>query len=258
MCFVDSHIHLSDSMYDEYFMLMVGIINNLKIRVYSVSEDLESSIKNLSIKKKHFVKSESFKAFVGIHPQYASVKLLESFNDFFLSNKERIDGVGEIGLDPTYTLTNASNTIEVQKTVFNQMLVIAEKNNMPVSIHSRRALKEILDTLTSYRLKRVVFHWYDGNKSLLRKINELGYYVSFGPYLLYSKDKKTLLVESDLSLLLLETDGPVPYRHCFNNVLTSPVFIISLINYVSIILKKNFKDVSEIFFKNSADFLNTE
>ena len=258
MCFVDSHIHLSDSAYDEYLMLMIGIINNLKIRVYSVSEDLESSVKNLNIKKKYFVNSESFKAFVGIHPQHASAKLLDSFNDFFLRNTEIIDGIGEIGLDPTYTTNNGSNTIESQRTVFSRMLSIAERNNKPVSIHSRRSLKEVLDILTSYRLKRVVFHWYDGNKSFLRKINEFGYYVSFGPYLLYSEDKKTLLTESDLSLLLLETDGPVSYRHCFNNSVTSPVFIISLLNFVSTVLKKNFNDVSEKIFRNSVAFLNTK
>ena len=258
MCFVDSHIHLSDSAYDGYLMLMVGIINNLKIRVFSVSEDLESSVKNLNIKKKHFVSSDSFKAFVGIHPQHASAKMLETFNDFFLRNTESVDGIGEIGLDPTYTTNNGSNSIESQRTVFSQMLSIAERNNKPVSIHSRRSLKEVLDILTSYRLKRVVFHWYDGNKSYLRKINEFGYYVSFGPYLLYSEDKKALLAESDLSLLLLETDGPVSYRHCFNNSVTSPVFIISLLNCVSNVLKKNFNDVSEKIFRNSVDFLNTK
>jgi TatD DNase family protein len=258
MCFVDSHIHLSDGAYDEHLMLINGIMTNLKIRVYSVSEDLESSVKNLNIKKKYFVNSESFKAFVGIHPQHASTELLESFNDFFLSDKESVDGIGEIGLDPTYTTNNDLNTIEVQRTVFNQMLSIAEKNDKPVSIHSRKSLKDVLDVLTSYRLKRVVFHWYDGNKSYLRKINEFGYYVSFGPYLLYSGDKKALLAESDLSLLLLETDGPVSYRHCFSNSVTSPVFIISLLNCVSTVLKKNFYDVSEKIFRNSVDFLNTK
>lgn len=163
---------------------------------------------------------------------------MESFNDFFLSDKESVDGIGEIGLDPTYTTNNDSNTIEAQRTVFNQMLSIAEKNDKPISIHSRRSLKDVLDILTSYRLKRVVFHWYDGNKSSLRKINEFGYYVSFGPYLLYSEDKKALLAESDLSLLLLETDGPVSYRHCFTDSVTSPVFIIACFIVFQLSLKK--------------------
>jgi TatD DNase family protein len=255
--FVDSHIHLSDNIYDEYLKLMIDIIYNLHIQIYSVSVDLESSVKNIIMKKRYFEDSELFKTFVGIHPEYASLQLLESFDNFFLLNKDNINGIGEIGLDPTYTHNNISNTFEIQKTVFNHMLFIAEKNDKPISIHSRRSLKEILEVLTSYRIKRVVFHWYDGSKSLLHKINELGYYVSFGPYLLYSEDKKILLSESDLSLLLLETDGPVYYKRCFENVMTSPAFIISIVNFVSIMLRKNFNDMTDIIYKNSYNFLNT-
>jgi TatD DNase family protein len=256
--FVDSHIHLSDKIYDENLKLIFDVMNNLNIQVCSVSVDLESSSKNIILKKKYFENSELFKTFVGIHPEYASLKHLETFNDFFLSNKENIAGIGEIGLDPTYIHNNGPNTFDIQKIIFNHMLDIAEKNGKPVSIHSRRSLKDILQVLTTYRIKRVSFHWYDGNKSFLRKINESGYYVSFGPYLLYSEDKKTLLKESDISLLLMETDGPVYYKRCFENVLTSPAFIISLINSASIILKKNFNELANIIFKNSFNFLNAK
>jgi TatD DNase family protein len=256
--FVDSHIHLSDEIYDEYLKLMIDIIYNLKIQVYSVSVDLESSAKNIDIKQKYFLNSELFKTFVGIHPEYATLNRLEPFNDFLLSNIENIDGIGEIGLDPTYLHNNGSDTIDIQKTVFNQMLNIAEKNSKPVSIHSRRSLKEVLDTLTSYQIKKVVFHWYDGSKNFLQKINDLGYYVSFGPYLLYSEDKKMLLTETDPSLLLLETDGPVPYKRCFENVITSPAFIISIINFVSTLLRKKFGDMMEIAFRNSINFLSNK
>jgi TatD DNase family protein len=136
------------------------------------------------------------------------------------------------------------------------MLSLAEKNCKPVSLHSRRSLKETLDVLTSYRLKKVAFHWFDGNKKLLKKINDLGFYASFGPYLLNSKDKQVLLEKTDLSLLLLETDGPVGYRNCFQDTLTSPFFIISLVNFASLILKKKFEDLSETFFSNSINFLD--
>ena len=258
MYFVDSHIHLSDKIYDEYLKLMICIIYNLKIQVYSVSVNLESSIKNIDIKKNFFLHSNLFKILTGIHPEYANLGILEPFNDFFLTNKDIIDGIGEVGLDPTYAINNSFNTFEIQKAVFTHMLDMAEKYSKPVSIHSRRSVKDVLEILTTYKLKKVVFHWYDGSKKFLRKINESGYYVSFGPYLLYSEDKKILLKESDLSLLLLETDGPVPYKRCFENVITSPAFIVSLNNFASIVLKKNFDELKEILFKNSIDFLNTQ
>ncbi len=256
MQFVDTHIHFSDDLYNEYLPVLINVIHNLEIQVYSVAMDLESSAKNIDIKKKYFESSDLFKTFIGIHPEHASLQILDSFNDFFLLHDKNIHGIGEIGLDPTYTLSNPLNTIEVQRIVFNNMLSIAEKNDKPISIHSRRALEEILNILTTYRIKKIVFHWFEGSKKLLHKINDLGYYVSFGPYLLYSNDKKTLLTESDLSLLMLETDGPVRYKRCFEGILTFPTFIPSLVNYASIILKKSFYELSSTLCKNSNTFLN--
>jgi TatD DNase family protein len=255
--FVDTHIHLSDKLYEKYLDVIINGIKNSNLQAFSVSVDLPSSIRNTIIKKKFFLNSSSFKSFVGIHPENAYAESLDDFQNFFDSNAKQIDGIGEIGLDPTYTVYNSSNGSETQKTVFTNMLSLAEKHGKPVSLHSRRSLKEILDVLTSYRLKKVAFHWFDGNKTLLRKINDLGFYASFGPYLLYSKDKQVLLEKTDLSLLLLETDGPVGFRNCFQDSLTSPFFIISLVNFASFILKKAFDDLSETIFNNSTNFLET-
>lgn len=223
-----------------------------------MSENLNSSIKNIYIKKTLFQNSDLFKAFVGIHPQNVNnIQNLDSFDSFFSSNLDSIDGVGEIGLDPTYALPDDDAPhLENQKIVFNHMLTIAERSGKPISIHSRKSLKQILEILPSFEIKSAVFHWYDGSKKILKKINELGFFVSFGPYLLYSKDKQMLLKESDKNLLLLETDGPVNYRYCFNGVLTSPSLIVSLINFASNILKISFEDLTEIINDNSKHFIN--
>jgi TatD DNase family protein len=257
MYYVDSHIHFSDNAYDKYIKLIVDIMINLNIQVYSVSVDVDSSAKNIEIKKKYFKDHKLYKPFIGIHPQFASMQTLEPFNDLYISNKNDVTGIGEIGLDPTYTMDNTLNGLDAQKIVFNKMLEIAEENCMPVSLHSRRSLGEVLEIISSYNLKNAVFHWFDGSKKFLRKIQDMGYYVSFGPYLLYSEDKLVLLKECDLSLLLLETDGPVPYRRCFENVVTSPIFVISLINFISIVLKEDFNHICDIIYRNSCNYIGS-
>lgn len=257
MYFVDSHIHFSDSAYQGFQEILVNMMRNLNIQIYSMSVDLHTSIDTIKIKKNYFVDSDLYKTFVGIHPEKVNFNLIDPFTEFFFTNIDNIDGIGEIGLDPTYTLYNKSNTHQVQALIFNEMLNLAEKTNKPVSIHSRRSLKEILEVLPSYKIKGLVFHWYDGSKKLLKKINDMGYYVSFGPYLLYSKDKQVLLSETDTSLLLLETDGPVSYKYCFEGVLTSSCIIISLINFVTIKLKKNFNEMSQLIYENSVKFMNS-
>jgi TatD DNase family protein len=222
-----------------------------------VSEDYNSSLEALSLKEKFFKDSDLLRVFVGIHPQFAAVSSdLRLFECLFQSKHDFIAGIGEIGLDPTYTNLDPSNIPEKQKIVFEKMLSLAETNNKPVSLHSRRSVNEILEILPSYKIRNAVFHWYDGNKSNLKRINDRGYFVSFGPYLLYSNDKHTLLKESDINLILIETDGPVKYKNCFDGVLTSPSLVVTIVYFASILLKKSFEELSEILYENSTRFVN--
>src|SRR5690606_39238918 len=120
----------------------------------------------------------------------------------------------EIGLDPTYNNIELKNSVESQKFIFHRMLKLAEQNQKPISIHSRKSVEEIIEVLPSYKIKSAVFHWYEGSKKNLKKINDLNFFVSFGPYILYNKEKRNMLREVDIDLVLLETDGPVRYKKC--------------------------------------------
>lgn len=257
MHYVDSHIHLSDKQYQNYHNIIFNYIRQANVQSICVSEDFYSSVEALSFKERFFKNSELFRVFVGIHPQFATVHSdMRFFEALFQSKLDYIDGIGEIGLDPTYTKLEPDNTLERQKSILEEMLYLAEKNNKPVSLHSRRSVNEILEILPSYKIRSAVFHYYDGNKSNLKRINDKGYFVSFGPYLLYSSDKQTLLTEADIDLILVETDGPVKYKHCFDGVLTSPALVISVVYSASVLLKKSFDDLSEILYENSTRFLN--
>ena len=232
-------------------------MHQANVQSICVSEDFNSSVEALSLKEKFFKDSDLFRVFVGIHPQFAAVSSnLQLFEGLLQSKLDFIAGIGEIGIDPTYTNLDPDNTPEKQKIVFEKMLYLAETNDKPVSIHSRRSVNEILEILPSYKIKNAVFHWYDGNKSNLKRINDMGYFVSFGPYLLYSNDKHTLLKESDTSLILIETDGPVKYKNCFDGALTSPSLVVSIVYFASVLLKKSFEELSEILYDNSTRFVS--
>lgn len=221
-----------------------------------VSEDFNSSVEALSLKEKFFKDSNLLKVFVGIHPQFAAVSAnLRLFEGLFQSKLDFIAGIGEIGLDPTYANLDPDTTLGIQKIVFEKMLHLAEMYDKPVSLHSRRSVNDILEILPSYKIRNAVFHWYDGNKSNLKRINDKGYFVSFGPYLLYSNDKHTLLKESDINLILIETDGPVKYKNCFDGALTSPSLVVTVVYFASVLLKKSFDELSEILYDNSTRFL---
>lgn len=116
------------------------------------------------------------------------------------------DGIGEIGMDQSY-----GTDIALQRRALESQLVIAERRNEPVSIHSRGATGLVLSILSSYRLGGVLLHWFDGPESDLELAVQRGYYIGAGPPVIYNKRIRRNLMAHQYGLLLLETDAPVFY-----------------------------------------------
>ena len=173
--------------------------------------------------------------------------------DLIRKNYETITGVGEIGLDRTYI--DSEDEWKVQKDVFSKQLSLAEKFNKPVSIHSRKTLPDIFEILPSYKIPGILLHWFDGNKSQLKTAMDNQYFVSYGPLLVYANDKQVLLTKTDPSRLLVETDGPVKFSHCFEYKTTEMMFVPSVIFCASKILHMSYESLLAQIEDNSKKFL---
>jgi len=101
----------------------------------------------------------------------------------------------------------------------------------------------------------MVLHWFDGNKQQLTKAMDLGFFVSFGPLMVYAKDKQVLLSKTEINRILVETDGPVKFSRCFSLKSAQVSFIPSIIFCASKVLRKSYDEFSTILEKNSNDFL---
>ena len=165
----------------------------------------------------------------------------------------KISGIGEIGLDPTYT-KNEKDT-KRQKIVFETLLELAEKLKKPVSIHSRKSLDDVLETMKSYKTNHALLHWFDGNKKQLRYAMEMGFFVSYGPVTVYANDKQSLLSKTDHSKILVETDGPVRFSRCFESKSGQLGFIPSVVFCASKILDKSFEDMMSLLEGNTKSYL---
>ena len=169
-------------------------------------------------------------------------------------NNAKISGIGEIGLDTTYT--NSDEEFKKQQEVFKTQLSLAEKFAKPVSIHSRKTLDEILEILPSYKVPSVLLHWFDGSKKQMQKAMDLQCYVSFGPVMVYSQDKQVLLSKANKDRILVETDGPVRFSRCFGYKEAQVSFIPSVIFSASKVLGVTYNELSEILEQNSKSYLD--
>jgi len=245
----DVHIHLSDDEFSKDIPFILKCMDKLRIRACCVSVDLKSSEKTLELGQK----SNLILPFVGVHPENASSNDLGSVVKLIEENSKYISGIGEIGLDKTYVsdLVGLKN----QELVFHKMLSIAEKLEKPVSIHSRATLDEILTILPSYSISGILLHWFAGSKKQLKTAMERDYFVSYGPAMVYAKDKQVLLLETNAERILVETDGPVKFSRCFGFKVGQIAFLPSVVFCAAKVFHMLYEDMAYQIEQNCKHYL---
>lgn len=223
------------------------MMEKMKIKACCVSSDYENSLKTLNLADKNNLVFP----FVGIHPE-ASPDQIEKIVSLIEEKKDKIAGIGEIGLDPTYV---EGGDLSGQIKTFENLLSIAENQSMPVSIHSRKSLDRVLETLSSFNLTKVLLHWFDGNKKQLKRTLDRGYFVSYGPVMVYANDKQSLLSKTEPDKILVETDGPVRFSGCFRFKTAQVSFIPSVVFCASKILQMDYDELSSVLENNTKQFL---
>ena len=128
------------------------------------------------------------------------IKLL----DEQLSN-EKVIAVGEIGLDYYWVKDNK----ETQKELFEKMLNLAEKHNLPVIVHAREAIGDTYDILKKHKVIGSM-HCYQGSKEMAKEFIKLGFYIGIDGPITYKNNKKQkeMIKEIDINHILVETDSP--------------------------------------------------
>ena len=218
--FIDTHCHLSSSDYDDIDL----VINENR------KAGMEKIIVSACDKKdfeEAFLLSEKYKDVfltIGYHPEYVDDIVPADIAELdVLLKKEKVVGVGEIGLDYHYTKDNR----EAQIALFEQQLALAEKNNLPVVIHTRDATVDTINTLKKYKVKGVI-HCFSGSLEVAEIYIKMGFKLGIGGVVTFSNSNLYKVVEKiGLPNIVLETDSPylapVPYRGKQNSSKYVPV-----------------------------------
>ncbi len=113
--------------------------------------------------------------------------------------------VGEVGLDYSKEFVHTKNA---QNNAFDYICHQSARLNKIMSIHSRKAENDVLETLIRHDVEHAIFHWYSGDIESARKIAERGYYFSVNYSMLNSKKGFEVIKSLPIDRLLIETDAP--------------------------------------------------
>ncbi len=245
--YVDAHAHLVDLDKTTISQLLSDSVNVLPVNsAYSY----ETSLSVLDISREF----GPFPNVVGNSPlKFQNVALeneskfqneYDKWKSFFDKNINSISAIGEIGLD--YHWGKSDLEKKRQHIGFNMMLDFAEIYHKPVVIHSRDCIGDILDILETRNMKKVMFHFFSGNKSEAGRIRDNGWIISIPP--LRSKKRKQSIKETGINYLVSETDCPYIGKN--------PEYVINSIKYITETLNMNEEYVMDKILENSVRFFD--
>jgi TatD DNase family protein len=153
---------------------------------------------------------------IGIHPTSVKEDFEEELEvvEFWLS-KRTFFGIGEIGIDLYWDKTYRDE----QEYVFCKQLKLAQKFDLPVSIHLRESYEVVLENVKKEYFDgiRGVFHCFSGTAKQAKEVIEMGFKIGIGGTVTFKNsgvDK--MLAKLRPEDIVLETDSPylapVPLR----------------------------------------------
>jgi TatD DNase family protein len=240
MKYIDSHCHL----YKFNEIEIKRIIRNKDIIILSVSEDLESSLKNLILSQLN----ENVIPAIGIHPwniEKVNENTFKIIEDIIKDNKIKI--LGEIGLDKKFK----PETFEKQKEIFEKFLNLAKEYDLNLNLHTPNASNEVFDLLIKYDIKKAYFHWYSGDEKLLEEIINKGYFIGINVATIVNEKYKKYIEIANIKNIITESDGPYNYK----GIILHPDMLKDLYKLISDIKKINLEELSNIIQNNFARFI---
>lgn len=206
MKYVDVHAHFDDDWFGQEANKEIVSAHNIGIEyIINASCNIETSYKALEFAKKY----PYVYCTIGIHPQFIEqLSRVYELEDIYIANSENIVALGEIGLDYHYDGIDK----QMPKELFVSQLKLAKKLNIPVQIHSRDAVQDMLEILNIKEIwpDKVMFHCYELNEEITRIIIDRGYSVSLGGNITYKRKQSAIdqIKAIPLSQIMLETDSP--------------------------------------------------
>lgn len=193
----DTHCHLD--LYPDYADV-IAEIDRLRIEVIAVTNTPSVFRHCVALTRR----SPRIHPAVGLHPQLASQRQHELHLLPDLLKETRF--VGEIGLD---FVTQDATDRQIQQRVFATILEqSAAYGDKVLTIHSRRAATEVIETIGSAYPGTIILHWFSGSHHTLQAAIRFGYYFSVNPAMLFSHAGRRLVAAIPHDRILSETDGP--------------------------------------------------
>jgi TatD DNase family protein len=200
----DSHSHLDAPEFDPDRSQVLA-----RARINGVDEQLVPAVDRAgwpALKQLCAGESGLYPAY-GLHPMYLDQHQPAHLAELRLwITQEKPPAIGECGLDFFVEGLDA----QAQRLYFNGQLELAREFDLPLVIHARRSVEEVILSLRKIGGLRGIVHSYSGSEEQARLLVDMGFLLGIGGPVTYERARRLQRLARDLPLdaLVLETDAP--------------------------------------------------
>lgn len=248
---IDAHAHLLSSQLDAK-----QIINNMQSDgleyIINVGTNVQDSQQGITLANSY----NNVFTTVGLHPEYAQdITTQDIMQIQDLAKQNKVVAIGEIGLDYHY---GASDELKKkQQEIFIAQIKIASKQGLPIVIHCRDAVTDILDILKNnqqYLNNGFCMHCYSEGATYVQDFINLGAYFSFTGNITFKKADRSFLKDIPQNKIMVETDCPYLSPEPFRGKLNTPKNVVYTAQKIADTLQMDLQAFLKIASQNTKTF----
>lgn len=152
---------------------------------------------------------------LGIHPLYVGQAADDALSQLDAAltahaGDPHLVAVGEIGLDYFVPELTTGPLRERQDHFYLEQLRLARQHGLPVILHVRRSVDQILKGLRQFDLPGGIAHAFNGSRQQADILAAMGFKLGFGGAVTYDRATRLRALATDLPLstMVMETDAP--------------------------------------------------
>jgi TatD DNase family protein len=252
MRLIDSHCHLDDDRLDDRRDEVVAeavAVGVTRMIVPATTANRWEKLK--SVCERH----DGLHAAYGLHPmfieQHQAIHLREL--DEWLERETAV-AVGECGLDFFDTRVDE----KWQKQLFQEQLQLADNHRLPVIVHARKAMDEVISLLRRQGRQGGVIHSFAGSEQQARQLYDLGFKLGISATLGFERARKLrgVVAAMPLDALLLESDAPDQPGASHRGQLNQPAYIVEHLQTMAELRQMEVADLAAALTRNTESLFN--
>jgi len=247
MQLIDSHCHLDDDRFDALRVEVIAEaaqIGVTRMIVPATTANRWEKIKQLCDTE------EGLYPAYGLHPMFVEqhqASHLRELDEWL--GREAAVAVGECGLD-----FYASRVDEKwQKCVFLEQVALADNHRLPVIVHVRKAMDEVISLLRRQGRHGGAIHSFAGSEQQARQLYDLGFKLGIAATVGFERARKLRAVVACMPLdaLLLESDAPDQPGSAHRGQLNRPAYIVEHLQTIAELRQMDVAELAAALTRNT-------